>query len=84
MFLLRHGQKYDMEIEIVTLVVKGSAKLIVPTDLQKQIDIRRVALRRVFDLKFRGNRLTEIIIKVWIINWQYVINVSISEVKQRC
>ena len=45
-----------MEIEIVTFVVKGSAKLTVPTDLQEQIQVgsRRVALRRVFDLKLGG------------------------------
>ena len=42
-----------MEIEIVTFVVKGSAKLNVPNDWQEQIQVgRSVALRRVFD---RGN-----------------------------
>ena len=42
-----------MEIEIVTFVVKGSAKLTVPIDWQEQIQVgsRSVALRRVFDLK---------------------------------
>ena len=42
-----------MEIEIVTFVVKGSAKLTVSTDWQEQIQVgsRSVALRRVFDLK---------------------------------
>ena len=45
-----------MEIEIVTFVVKGSAKLTVPTDWQEQIQVgsRSVALRRVFDLKLMG------------------------------
>ena len=40
----------NMEIEIVTFVVKGSAKLTVPTDWQEQIQVgsRSVALRRVF------------------------------------
>ena len=44
-----------MEIEIVTFVVKGSAKLTIPTDWQEQIQVgsRSVALRRVFDLKLR-------------------------------
>ena len=58
-----------MEIEIVTFVVKGSAKLTVPTDWQEQIQVgsRSVALRRVFDLKLRGIHLTEIILKVWVI-----------------
>ena len=41
-----------MEIEIVTLVVKGSVKLIVPTDWQEQIQegSRRVALRLVLQM----------------------------------
>ena len=68
-----------MEIEIVTLVVKGSAKLTVPTDGQEllQVASKSVALRRVFDLKLRDIYLTEIIFKVWVINWKYVIDVSI-------
>ena len=75
-----------MEIEFITLVVKGSAKLTASTDWQEQIQVgsRTVALRRVFDLKFRGIHLTEIILKVWVINGQYVINVSICEVDLRC
>ena len=46
-----------MEIEIVTLVVKGSAKLVVPTNLQEQIQVgsRSVAHRRVLDFKLRGD-----------------------------
>ena len=55
-----------MEIEIVTIGEKGSAKLTVPTDWQDQIQVvsRNVALRHVFDLKLRGILLTEIILKV--------------------
>ena len=70
-----------MEIEIVAFVVKGSAKLTVPTDWQEQIQVRSrsVALRRVFDLKLRGIHLTEIILKVWVINRQNVVDVSICE-----
>ena len=47
-----------MEIEIVTIVVKGSAKLTVPTDWQEQIQVgsRSVALRRVFDLNVKYKR----------------------------
>ena len=43
-------------MEIVTFVVKGSAKLTVPTDWQEQIQVgnRSFARRRVFDLKLRG------------------------------
>ena len=50
----------NMEIEIVTFVVKGSAKLTVPADWQEQIQVgsTSVALRRVFDLKLRGIHLT--------------------------
>ena len=49
-----------MEIEIVTIFGKGSAKLTIPTDWQEQIQAgsRSVALRRVFDLKLRGINLT--------------------------
>ena len=46
-----------MEIEIVTLVLKGSAKLTVPIDWQEQIQVgsKNVALCRVFDLKLKGD-----------------------------
>ena len=76
----------NMEIEIVTLVVKKSAKLTDPTDWQEQIRVRSrsFAFRRVFDLKFRGIHLTEMILKVWVINGQYVINVSICKIELRC
>ena len=74
-----------MEIEIVTFVVKGSTKLTVPTDWQEQIKVgsKSVALRRVFDLKLRGIHLTEIILKVWVINGQNVVDVSICEIELR-
>ena len=75
-----------MEIEIVTFVVKGSTELTVPTDWQEQIQVgsRSVVLRRVFDLKFRGIHLTEVILKVLVINGQNVVDVSICEVELRC
>ena len=75
-----------MEIEIVTFVVKGSTKLTVPTDWHEQIQVgsRNVALRRVLDLKLRGIHLNEIILKVWVINGQNVVDVSICEVELRC
>ena len=71
----------NMEIEIVMFVVKGSAKWAVPIDWQEQIQVgsRSVALRSVFDLKFRGIQLTEIILKVWVINGQNVVDVSSCE-----
>ena len=70
-----------MEIEIVTFVVKGSTKLTVPTDWQEQI---QVGSRSVFDLKLRGIHLTETILKVWVINGQNVVDVSICEVELGC
>ena len=75
-----------MEIEIVTFVVKGSTKLTVPTYWQEQIQVvsRSVALRRVFDLQLRGIDLTVIILKVWVMNVQSVVDVSICEVELRC
>ena len=70
-----------MEIDIVTFVVKGSAKLTVPTDWQGQIQVGSisVALCRVFDLKLRGIHLNELILKVSVINGQNVVDVSICE-----
>ena len=65
-----------MEIEIATFVVKGSAKLTVP--------VGSVPFRCVFDLKLRGIHLTEIILKVWVINGQNVVDLSICEVELRC
>ena len=44
---------------------------------------RSVALRRVFDRKLRGIHLTEIILKVWVLNGQYVIDESICKVELR-
>ena len=73
----------NMEIKIVTLFVKGSVKLIVPTDWQEQIQVgsRSVALRRVFahgDTSDRDHSQSQIL------NGQYVIDVSICEVELRC
>ena len=51
---------------------------------QIQVGSRSVALRRVFDLKLRGIHLTKIILKVWVINGQNVVDVSICEVELRC
>ena len=75
-----------MEIVIVTFVEKGSSKLTVPTDWQEQIQVgsRSVALPIVFDLKLRGIHLTEIILKVLVINGQNVVDASICEVELRC
>ena len=76
----------NMEDEIVTLVVKGSAKLTVPTNWQEQIQVgsRSIVLCCVFDLKHMEIHLTKIILKVWVINEQYVIDVSICLVEPRC
>ena len=75
-----------MEVEIVTFVVDGSAQLTIASDRQKdsQKGSRTVALRLVIDLELGGIHLINIIFKVWIINWQYVFDVSICEVELRC
>ena len=75
----------DMEVEIVTFVVKGSVPLAVPPDRQELIQkgSRSVALRRVFDLKLNGIHPTRIILKIWVIDLQYVIDVSVCEVELR-
>ena len=67
----------DMEVDIVTFVVKGNVQLTVPPDRQEQVHLwyRVVALFRVFDLKLSGIHLTQVIIKIWVIDWQYVIDV---------
>ena len=59
-----------MEVEIVTFVVKGSTQLTIPPDRQEcfKVGSRNVALRRVFDLKLSGMHLTQIIIKIWVID----------------
>ena len=62
------------------------ANRFLPADWQEQIQVgsRSIALRRVFDLKLRGVHLTEIILKVWVINGKKVVDVSINEVELRC
>ena len=75
-----------MEIGIVTSVVKGSAKLIVLPNQHEQIQVRSrsVAVIHVVDPKLSGLHLTEMILKVRIINVQDAIDVSICEVELRC
>ena len=72
-----------MEVEIDTFVVKGSAQLTVTLDRQEYIQVgsRGVALRRVFDLKLSVIHLAQIILKIWVIDGQYVIDVSVCEVE---
>ena len=75
-----------MEIEIATFVVKESTKLTVPTDWQEQIQVgsRSVALRRVFDLKFRGIPSDRDNSQSLDFNGQNVVDVSICEIELRC
>ena len=75
-----------MEVVIVMVVVNGSAQLTVTLDRQELIQIgsRGVALRRVFDLKLNGKYIDPDNFKVWVIDWQYVIDVSVCEVELRC
>ena len=41
-------------------------------------------LQCIFDLKFNRIHLTQVMLKVWIINRLYVINVPVCEVERRC
>ena len=67
-------------------VIKGSSKLTVPPNRKDLIKVgsRSVVLRRVFDLKVSEIHLTQVILKVWIINGHYIIDVSIGEGELRC
>ena len=60
----------DMEVEIVTFFVKGSAQLTVPPDRQEKIEIGSsgISLSCVFDLKRSEIHLTQIILKIWVID----------------
>ena len=75
-----------MEVEIVMFVLKGREQLTVPSDRQEYIKVgsRGVALRRVIYLKLSGIYLTKVILKIWIIDRQYVIDVSMIEVELIC
>ena len=75
-----------MEVDIVTFVVKGNVQLTILPDRQEQVHLGYivVALFRVFDFKLSGIHLTKIIIKIWVIDWQYVIDVSVCQVELRC
>ena len=72
-----------MEFEIVAFVIKGSVPLTVPRSTGVDPN-RSVALSRVFYLKRSGIHLTKTILKIWIIDCKYVIDVSICEVRLRC
>ena len=74
-----------MEIEIIKLVVEGSAKLTVPTNLTGANPSRKqkITLRRVFDIKLGWIHMDKIVLKVWVINGLNVVNVSICEVELR-
>ena len=75
----------DVEIEIVTFVIDGNVKLTIPPDRQKKIKVRSrsVALCRVFDLEFNGIHLTQVILKLWVVNGQNVIDVPVCEIEPR-
>ena len=69
----------DVEIEIVTLVINSSVKLTVSPDRQKLIQVRSrsVALCRVFDLEFNGIHLAQVILKLWVVYGQNIIDVPV-------
>ena len=60
--LLILNEKSDIDVEIFTFVVKGSAKLTVPPNRQHfiQVGSRGVDLRSVFYLKLSGIHPTKI------------------------
>ena len=76
----------DMEIEVVTFVIYGSVKLTVPHDRQKYIQIRSrsVALCLVFDLKFNMIHLAQVILKLWVVYGQNIIDVPVCEIEPIC
>ena len=73
-----------MEVEIVTFVVKRSAQPTVPPDLQEYMYIqegsRSEALLHVFDFKLSRIHLTKIILKIWVIDGQYFIDICVCDV----
>ena len=75
-----------MEIETVTFFINGSVKLIFPFDLQKFIKVisRSVPFCRVFDLKFNGIHLSQIILKFWVVCRQNIIDVPVCEIEPKC
>ena len=75
----------DVEIEIVTFVINGSVKLTVPPDRQKKFQVRSrsVALCRVFDLEFNGIHLAQVILKIWVVYGQNIIDVPVCEIEPR-
>ena len=67
----------NMEIEIVTFLVPGNYEVERPYRLTGANLSRKQKgcnIRRVVDLKLRGIHLTEIILKVWVINGQDVVD----------
>ena len=67
----------DIEIAIVTFVINGSVKLTVPSIDRRN---RSVALCRVYDLKFNGVHLAKVILKIWVVYGQNIIDVPVCEI----
>ena len=75
-----------MEREIVMFVINGSMKLAVPPDRPKKIQVRSrsVVISRIFDLKFNGIHLAQVILNLWGCLWKNIIDVPICEIEPRC
>ena len=79
-----------MEVEIfhtfLTFFFTFVSKCAVPPDWQEYIQVGSIGIvrSRVFYLNLSGIHLSKIILLIWIIDWQYVIDVSICEVELRC
>ena len=75
----------DMEIEIVTFVVNGSVKLTIPPEGQQDkihVRSRIVALCHIFDLKFNRIHLTQVVLKIWVVYGQNIMDVTVCEIER--
>ena len=75
-----------METEIVTLFIIGSVQLTFPPNQQEEIQVRSssVAFCRVFNLKFNKIHLTHVILKLWVVFGQKIIDVPVRGIEPRC
>ena len=76
----------DTEVQIITFVLKGSASLLIDSRSKLRSRTQIYCSLFVFDLNLSGIHLTQMILRVWIIDWHYIIyiDVSICEVELRC
>ena len=70
----------NMNFGILSFVVKRNVKFTIPPNQQEKTHVRSriVALWRFFNIKFNRNRITEVVLKVWIICGHYIIDVPVK------